>query len=62
MATGAQRPGHVSRDRIFGAGSVLARRLQEQRETQQVEAEAAAVPSGTDVVAQITWPELWDAR
>ena len=59
----ADRAGHVSRSRIFAEGSVFARRLQEQRERQAQEqhVDAAAQHEALEP-AQITWPELWDAR
>lgn len=60
MAAAGQRAGHVSRARLFADGSVLARQLQEQRQLQQdAPAEQLSEPLRA---AQITWPELWDAR
>lgn len=57
------RVGHVSQARLFGEGSVLTRQLREQRQTQE---HAAAAPQPDTELpqapAQITWPELWDAR
>jgi hypothetical protein len=58
--TDANREGHVSRARLLGEGGVLARRLQEQRQAQQQELGDAA--AAEQQPAQVTWPELWDAR
>jgi hypothetical protein len=63
--TDANREGHVSRARLLGEGGVLARRLQEQRQAQQQElgdAAAAEQQQQEQQPAQVTWPELWDAR
>lgn len=71
MATAAAaaaegREGHVSRARLFGEGSVLARRLQEQRQQQQQQQQQLGQEADEQYhdqqPAQITWPELWDAR
>jgi hypothetical protein len=50
---------------LLGEGGVLARRLQEQRQAQQQElgdAAAAEQQQQEHQPAQVTWPELWDAR
>jgi hypothetical protein len=59
------RHGHVDRARLLGEGSVLGqlvRAQQQQRQQQQdvQQQEDAAEPE--QEAAQLTWPELWDAR
>jgi hypothetical protein len=50
---------------MYGPGSVLARIAVEQRQLQQEAEEdfdAAEEQAGEPEQAQVTWPELWDAR
>lgn len=58
------RRGHVDRARTYGPGSVFARIADEQRQLQQeAEAEFDAAENQEELEqAQVTWPELWDAR
>jgi hypothetical protein len=59
------RRGHVDRARTYEPGSVLSRIADEQRQLQQdAEGVFDAVEQEEDEPeqAQVTWPELWDAR